>query len=254
MRSVVRASVAAATAVLVGLGAASMASAASDPTPRQSSSASPSQEPSQEPSEPAPSQSPSGAQYGCLGATDGYGGPLPCVLHITLLTPVCDNDVPKLRYAVQAEGSPNQTVTITWLNPSGGANVVQSGLPLSGTVLWPGAVVGPDGKGADWPGWRQLADGTWVEGDEFDWVRPDVQVLFQVNPEATMTVAYPPSSPQCLTDPTRTAVLAADDQVLSATGSESAPVFLGAVLLVAVGSMIVALVAWRRRPYDSAQV
>ena len=57
---------------------------------------------------------------------------------VKLLTPICDNDVPKLKYEVVAVGSPNKTVTITWVNPDG-ADVVQSGLPLSGTVLWPGA-------------------------------------------------------------------------------------------------------------------
>ena len=127
--------------------------------------------PSQAPS--APTQQPSGPQYGCEGATDEYGAPLPCDLTVSVLTPICDNDVPKLRYAVVPNGTPNTTVTITWINPTG-PDVVQSGLPLSGTVLWPGAVVGADGKGADWPGWSQAADGSWVEGDEFDWVRPSV--------------------------------------------------------------------------------
>ena len=49
-------------------------------------------------------------------------------------------------------------------------------------MLWPGAVVGPDGKGIDWPGWTKQANGTWVQGDEFSWVNPSAQVLFTMGP------------------------------------------------------------------------
>ncbi|MBO9553138.1 peptidase [Cellulomonas sp.] len=235
MSKILRACVIAALAAGVALGAPGVALAADQPTPSASPSAT----------------TPTGGEFGCLGATDDYGVPLPCELHITLLSPICDNDVPKLRYVAEAIGTPNTTVTITWVNP-GGANVVQSGLPLSGTVLWPGAVVGPDGKGADWPGWRQLPDGSWVEGDEFDWVRPSVQVNFQVNPSATMSVAYPPSSPNCATNPPGSEVLSATGaEVLSATGSNSAPLLVGAVSLVVVGGLVVLFVARRRHAHSA---
>ncbi|WP_029290713.1 LPXTG cell wall anchor domain-containing protein [Cellulomonas sp. HZM] len=196
---------------------------------------------------PAADPSPSATQYGCLADESGYGGDLPCELKVKVLEPICDNDVPKLRYAVEAIGSPNKTVTITWINPDG-ADVVQKGLPLSGTVLWPGAVE-KNGVGVDWPGWR-LVDGTWVEGDEFDWVRPSVKVLFEVNPHMTTTVAYPPSSPKCLTSPPDTEVLAnppgdTPPQVLSSTGSNAMPIVWGAGALVVAGA--VALVLARRR-------
>lgn len=121
-------------------------------------------------------------------------------LDVTVLTPICDGDVPYLQYEVVPTGTPNETVTITWQNPTGD-DVVLPDLPLSGRLLWPGAVVDANGDPVDWPGWTKQADGTWVEGDEFDWVRPSVDVLFQVNPEATETVAYPPSSPDCATNP-----------------------------------------------------
>lgn len=140
----------------------------------------------------------SGPANAAEGDDDSYVPPEPTI-ELTVLSPICDGDVPYLQYAVDVTGTENNTVTITWQNP-GGASVVQSGLPLSGRVLWPGAVVGPDGRGADWPGWS-LVDGTWVEGDEFDWVRPSVDVLFQVNPETTVSVDYPPSSPDCATNP-----------------------------------------------------
>ncbi|GIG22679.1 hypothetical protein Cch01nite_34030 [Cellulomonas chitinilytica] len=246
MSKILRACVIAALTAGVALGAPGVALAAVDPS--QEATQAPS--PSATPKATTPAVTPTGGQFGCLGETDDYGVPLPCELHLTLLSPVCDNDVPKLRYVAEAIGSPNTTVTITWLNP-GGANVVQSGLPLSGTVLWPGAVVGPDGKGADWPGWRQLADGTWVQGDEFDWVRPAVSVLFQVNPEATVSVAYPPSSPNCATNPPGAEVLAASNEVLSATGTDAAPLLIGAVALVTVGGLVLAFVARRRGSHSA---
>jgi hypothetical protein len=200
--------------------------------------------------EGGPSQEATVSPFGCISPVDSYGAPQACQLAVHILTPICDKDVPKLKYDIQAIGTPNTTVTITFLNPSG-ANVVYADLPLAGTVLWPGAVVGPDGRGADWPGWRQLADGTWVQGDEFDWVRPSVQVLFKVNPEATVTVAYPPSSPNCLTSPPTEVneVLADGDDpvVLSTTGSNDAPLLFAALAFVVVGGAAVTLVAIARR-------
>ena len=193
---------------------------------------------------------------GCTRDPGEYGAELPCDLDLTVLTPVCDNDVPKLRYAVTPTGTDRTTVTITWANPSG-ADVVYADLPLSGTVPWPGAVSDASGKGVDWPGWR-LVDGTWVEGDEYDWVRPSVEVGFEVNPSASAVVAYPPSSPVCLTSPPRTDVLsagpevapavapAARAEVLSETGSTSGPIALiaGGLVLAGVGGV---LAARRRR-------
>jgi len=128
-----------------------------------------------------------------------YAPPEVPTLTAQIFEPVCDGDVPYLRYAVTATGTPNTTVTITWLNPNGD-DVVQSGLPMGGRVLWPGAVVDSAGNPVDWPGWR-LENGVWVEGDEFDWVRPSVDVKLQVNPELTLTAAYPPSTPSCATNP-----------------------------------------------------
>lgn len=198
-----------------------------------------------------------GANDGCTRDADEYGAELPCDLDLTVLTPICDNDVPKLRYVVTPTGTDRTTVTITWVNPSG-ADVVYSDLPLSGTVLWPGAVQDAGGKGVDWPGWR-LEGGEWVEGDEFDWVRPSVEVGFQVNPSASAVVAYPPSSPVCLTSPPRTDVLsagaepaaapaapAARAEVLSETGSTAGPIALiaGGLVLAGVGGV---LAARRRR-------
>ncbi|QCB94530.1 peptidase [Cellulomonas shaoxiangyii] len=192
----------------------------------------------------------------CTPAVDEYGAPLPCEVRVEVLSPVCDADVPKLRYALTVVGAARDTVDVTWVNPDG-EDVVQADQPLSGTVPWPGAVVDAGGRPVDWPGWR-LEGGTWVQGDEYDWVRPEVTVRFDVNPAATVTVAYPPSSPVCLTAPPRSDVLAAGaepgvgpgdgagerSEVLAATGAQVAVLAAGAAGLVALGMGAVAL---RRR-------
>ena len=79
---------------------------------------------------------------------------------------------------------------------------------------------------------------------------------FKVNPEMTETVAYPPSSPDCLTDPPKvqpspspsTEVLV-DNPLppeVAETGSEVAPLLIGGVVLVVAGVITVLLVNRRR--------
>jgi len=180
------------------------------PTPSQSTEPSGSVEPTQS-TEPTPSQStePSQSTNPCV-PPPGSNEPLPedCPVitpHFSALgtTPFCDGDVPWLDYQVAVDNSPNTTVTITFLHPTDASkNVVYANLPLTGTVLWPGAVVDGLGNPVDWPGWTW--DGTkWVAGDEWDWTRPSVKVRFEgnVNASAEVTVAYPPSSPNCSANP-----------------------------------------------------
>jgi hypothetical protein len=232
MATILRGAVVALIAVLVGLGGALPSTAAVAPNPSPSASE---------------------TVYGCLEPVDEYGVPRECDLNLTYLVPVCDNEVPKLTYKVAPIGTPNKTVTVTWINPTG-PDVVLSDLPLEGTINWPGAVEGPDGRGIDWPGWTQLADGSWVQGDEYDWVRPGVDVKFEVNPSDTVTIAYPPSSPNCNTNPPGEEVLASQvlssgptSAVLSSTGSEVGPLAAAAAGLVVVGALVMSLVAIARR-------
>ena len=184
------------------------------------------------------------ATAGC-GADDGYGGGLPCDLEVAVLTPACDGDVPRLRYAVTAPGG-GQTVDVTFVHPDGD-DVVHAGRSLDGTVLWPGAVVDDAGTGVDWPGWR-LENGAWVAGDEYDWARPSVQVAFTVDGSTVSGVVdYPASTPACVADPERSDVLVAGDdtaagpaageraEVLSATGASAGPVVLIASGLLLAG-------------------
>lgn len=120
-------------------------------------------------------------------------------LTVDFLTPICDGDVPYLTYSARF-GSATVVQRITFVNPAG-PDVSYTNLPLAGRVLWPGAVIDAAGEPLDWPGWTELPDGTWVQGDEFDWVRPSVTVELEINPVTTAVIGYPPSTPQCATNP-----------------------------------------------------
>ncbi len=180
----------------------------------------------------------------------GYPPTLPPSLNLRILTPICDNDVPYLQYAVEVVGSTDTTVDITFINPGGGS-VPITNQPLSGRVLWPGAVVDSSGNPLDWPGWTfNEATGLWEEGDEFDWVRPQVSVLFAVNPEATVTVGYPPSSPNCNPNP-ENPPSSSGGGGLAWTGMPGGPALLGgAAVLVLTGAGLT--IASRRRARHTA--
>ncbi|BDZ42572.1 hypothetical protein GCM10025865_18710 [Paraoerskovia sediminicola] len=191
-------------------------------------------------------------------ADDETYEPPPAPAFSTLVeTPICDGDVPYLAYDVQVENTDATDLTITFINPNGEDYVV-SGLSVgSGRILWPGAVVAADGTALDWPGWS-LVNGEWVEGDEYDWVRPSVQVRISVNPEATVDVAYPPSTPNCATNPPSDGSVPTSDATpvsasadgLPRTGAEIAAYAGGAAALLAIGA---GLVVWtrRRKPTES---
>jgi uncharacterized repeat protein (TIGR01451 family)/LPXTG-motif cell wall-anchored protein len=102
----------------------------------------------------------------------------PRVRELDTLVGECEDNAPYLFYEV-TDAAPGELVTITFINPDGD-NVVYSGLPLQGRVLWPGSAIDASGNPTDWPGWR-FENGQWVEGDEFDWVRPTVKVTVETD-------------------------------------------------------------------------
>ncbi len=181
-------------------------------------------------------------------------------LALKILEPICDGDVPYLGYDAVAESVTPGAVTITFVNPTGDDHVLTD-QPLSGRVLWPGAEVDGAGNPVDWPGWR-LVDGEWVVGDQWDWVRPSVEVVFQVGPLTTRTVvAYPSSAPNCeppgSEDLTTTAgqVAGPPDQgqssFLPRTGAEILGLLAVAAGLLAVGAAVVTLVRRHRSAADA---
>lgn len=177
----------------------------------------------------------------CIDQKAGYETSAVCQLVVLEMTPVCRDDVPWLKYALKPDGSPDLTASITFGNPAG-QHVTYANLPLSGEILWPGAVIGSDGKPTDWPGWS-LVNGGWVQSDEFSWARPSVQVLFQVNPEAQLVATYPPATVGCSPNPPNTQVLAVDDpaapsSVTSVVLAETGAAGTTQLLLVAAGVLL----------------
>lgn len=201
---------------------------------------------------PTPTPTPTPTGFACLDGEDSYGARGVCQLTVKADT-VCIGDLPYLEYTLEALGTPNTTASAVWGDPNG-THHTMTDLPLSGRVLWPGAVEGPNGEALDWPGWTLAPDGyTWVEHDEWDWVRGGVPVTFQVNPSAQIIAVYPEATAPCA-DPPTTVVSAADEPgdpqtaVLSATGSESLRVALAAGgLLIAGGLILFVRSSLRRR-------
>lgn len=122
-----------------------------------------------------------------------------CALIPGDIAAVCEGDTPYLGYAVAlpegVEVDDDTPLTITFINPDGGENYVAEDQPLEGSLLWPGA---SDTEPKQWPGWEQQDDGSYVETDgNYAWTRDGVQVLFEVNPQYSTVVDYPPASSQC---------------------------------------------------------
>jgi len=126
-------------------------------------------------------------------------------------TSICVNDVPYLDYAVTPQNfTPINGVTIAWADSNNNVVTTMTDLPLSGRVLWPGAVVDEQGKGIDWPGWI-FENNRWIEAaDGFEKLRPTANVTLSLNPSQTITVSYPPADPFCTARPTF-AIVANDD-------------------------------------------
>ncbi|MFF3065456.1 hypothetical protein ACFVQ3_12925 [Oerskovia sp. NPDC057915] len=127
---------------------------------------------------------------------------------------VCEADTPYLGYEVfLPEGyvaDSDRPLSITFLNPGEGEDYTVEGLPLDGTLLWPGASAT---EPLSWPGWERQADGTYTETDgNYAWTRSGVQVLFEVNPGWSTTVSYPEATAAC-----------ANPRILAATGPLEGP-------------------------------
>ncbi|MCV2483288.1 gliding motility-associated C-terminal domain-containing protein, partial [Flavobacterium sp. SH_e] len=126
-------------------------------------------------------------------------------------TAICVNDVPYIDYVVTPTNfTPVDGVTIAWADNDNNVITTMTDLPLSGRVLWPGAIVDENGKGIDWPGWI-FENNKWIEGaDGFEKLRPTANLTISLNPSQTITVNYPPADPYCTARPTF-AIVANDD-------------------------------------------
>ncbi|SHH00620.1 T9SS type B sorting domain-containing protein, partial [Flavobacterium defluvii] len=133
-------------------------------------------------------------------------------------TAICVNDVPYIDYTVTPTNfTPVNGVTIAWANAQNTVIATMTDLPLSGRVLWPGALVDEAGNGIDWPGWI-FQNNKWIQGaDGFESLRPAVNLTISVNPSETITVNYPPADPYCIARPAF-AIVANDDNPPTITG------------------------------------
>ncbi|WP_281633196.1 choice-of-anchor L domain-containing protein [Flavobacterium luteolum] len=133
-------------------------------------------------------------------------------------TSICVNDVPYVDYVVTPVNfTPVNGVTIAWADSNNNVVTTMTNLPLSGRVLWPGAVVDGQGKGIDWPGWI-FENNKWIEAaDGFEKLRPTANLTVSVNPSETITLSYPPADPFCTARPTF-AIVATYDNPAPITG------------------------------------
>ncbi|MFO7243492.1 MAG: hypothetical protein DIU73_001295, partial [Actinomycetes bacterium] len=132
---------------------------------------------------------------------------------------VCIADVPWFQYTIEPrnldEGLP---ITLTWYadhgadgTPDGAAVAVQTLPAVTGTepvsdqILWPGAAVDEHGIGIAWPGMRPITVGetpTWknyIEDPSLPEhsLRGGALVVVSINPESSVTTAYPLSDADC---------------------------------------------------------
>ncbi|MBD3778800.1 MAG: DUF11 domain-containing protein [Micrococcales bacterium] len=132
-------------------------------------------------------------------------------------TPRCELDAPWLDYTVEAHqvDAAALPITLTWYadldrdgvadGPAVATRTLPAGSALTGSVLWPGAAVDADGRGTQWPGWRVVRAGETPEWENrvLDPGLPEYAlrggslVQVAVNPERTVTVAYPQSTDGC---------------------------------------------------------
>ncbi|WP_194138727.1 HYR domain-containing protein [Flavobacterium hungaricum] len=110
----------------------------------------------------------------------------------------CANNLPYVNYSVTPDNfTTANLLTINWIDSANNVVATQTNLPLSGTILWPGAAVDGNGNGTDWPGWV-LNNGQWTEGDDgFELTRPAVTMQFVLNPTVNVSVSYPDSQTGC---------------------------------------------------------
>ena len=132
----------------------------------------------------------------------------------------CADNTPYVSYNVTADNfTPKSLLTINWIDSANNIVATQTNLPLSGNLLWPGAVVDSSNKPIDWPGWV-LVNGQWIEGnDGFELTRPAVTIQFSLNPTESVTINYPAASSGCNARPLFGIKAENDDNNIVANGT-----------------------------------
>jgi LPXTG-motif cell wall-anchored protein len=133
----------------------------------------------------------------------------------SVLEPVCESDVPYIKWGANLVGDyPAGTpITVTLLsNPSGtdSKNAAKytkqeaqfDTTSTSGLVIYPGASES-GGVATDWPGWKEspAGSGNWVVDPTDQYRRTGILVRLSVNPSAQAIVSYPLAKPDCANPP-----------------------------------------------------
>lgn len=116
----------------------------------------------------------------------------------------CVKNAPWLDYSVTPNyDATGESAKIEWINSDGKVIQEDSGLPLTGSLLFPGAAVDINGNGVAWPGYKQEND-KWVEvlDDRNGSLRQDgATIRVTVNPWTVVNITYPATSQTCYTTP-----------------------------------------------------
>ncbi len=121
------------------------------------------------------------------------------VLVFDSIVPRCIRDTPYVDYTVHAVGvAAPSGVAISWQKLDGTVVQTLNNQALSGRLLWPGAAVDASGNPTAWPGWL-FSNGVWVQIN--DGLRPDMRLVFTINPTSDIVVSYPPATPTCNAEP-----------------------------------------------------
>ncbi|WP_180907453.1 gliding motility-associated C-terminal domain-containing protein, partial [Flavobacterium salmonis] len=135
----------------------------------------------------------------------------------------CDKNTPYVTYNVTADNfTPTGLLTINWIDSANNVVATQNNMPLSGNVLWPGAIVDSNNNPIDWPGWI-LVNGQWIaRNDGFELTRPAVTMQFTLNPTKSVVVNYPAATSGCNAMPTFSIQAENEDDVTLADGLNGA--------------------------------
>jgi hypothetical protein len=183
-------------------------------------------------------------------------------LDVSAFSPTCIRDVPFINFTIVPKGfSSSGPATLTFFDVNG--NFVEQVISptLSGQIIYPGATVGPNGEGLDWPGWTRAPDGSWIPDPSDAIYRDGLTVLVEVNPTATAKVSYPPSDSVCAnpprTSPPTTTIVCVpgqnndgtpdDDCALARTGGGVGNTLIIGGAAVAAGLIFLAAARRRRR-------
>jgi LPXTG-motif cell wall-anchored protein len=168
----------------------------------------------------------------------------PARIDVAAFSPVCQGDIPYITYNIEVSGTSANTATLTFIDNQGNEVETHTNMPLSGTVIYPGASSDPQ----DWPGWRVAGNGNWEIDPTDQHLRDGLTVRVQVNPTATGQVSYPPATEACNgPEGTSSPQTPSASGELPATGSNStAPMLWTAAGLVAVGAVLFGAVRRRK--------